>query len=109
MANTTDDTMTDRAELREAEAMVLSNPAIMGGEPCIAGTRVPVYMIGNLTAEVGIDEALDTYPFLGRRRIELALAYVTAYPGVYAPDLSHLDKLKKKGPARRVTMKRIDI
>lgn len=81
----------------------------MGGEPCIAGTRVPVYMISALAAEIGVEETLETYPFLGREKIELALVYAAAHPGRYVQDTSWLKKLKQIGPTRYGTVKRIDV
>jgi uncharacterized protein (DUF433 family) len=95
--------------LRAAERMVVSTHGVMGGEPCIAGTRVPVYMISALAAEVGVEETLETYLFLGRERIELALVYAAAHPGVYVQDVSALRKLKQKGRTRYVTVKRVDV
>lgn len=102
VANDTQNAIPADPRLPDAERIVGSAPAVLGGELCIVGTRVPVYLIGNLAARVGVEEALATYPFLGRRTVELALVYVTAYPGAYAPDESWLLKLRQKAPARRV-------
>ena len=95
--------------LRKAERMVVAKPGTMGGDRCIAGTRVPVYMISALAAQVGVEETLETYPFVGREKIELALVYAAAYPGCYAPDYSWLKKLKQIGPTRYASIKRIDV
>ena len=90
------------AELREAEAIVVSDPAVMDGEPAIAGTRVPVYMIGEIAAELGIDEAHATYPFLTRRMVELALVYVKSVPRPFPPRLPELGR--QNGPTRYGTI-----
>ena len=96
-----------QARLAEAEALVVSDPETMMGEPCITGTRVPVYMIGALAGEHGVDEAHATYPFLTRRQIELALVYVTAKPRRGRPKMTQLPE--PKGPGRRGTAKRLQV
>ena len=50
-------------------AVVVVDPEIMGGEPCFAGTRVPVralldYFEGGET----LDEFLEQYPTVSRRK-----------------------------------------
>jgi uncharacterized protein (DUF433 family) len=46
------------------------------GEPCIAGTRVPVSMIvGSMADGMTFDEILDAFPQLKRESIQAALAY----------------------------------
>jgi uncharacterized protein (DUF433 family) len=66
--------------LHEAEAAVESRAAVMQGEPCIQGTRVPAYVIGAIATARGVDEALATYPSLERRQVELAQLYAKAHP-----------------------------
>jgi uncharacterized protein (DUF433 family) len=66
--------------LAEAEASVVARPGIMQGEPCIRGTRVPVYVVGAIAAAHGVEEALATYPSLQARQIELASLFARAYP-----------------------------
>ncbi len=52
------------------------DPAIMGGKPCIKGTRVTVGTIVGLFAE-GHDErrVLELYPYLKSDEVRQALAY----------------------------------
>jgi uncharacterized protein (DUF433 family) len=93
------------AKLTEAEALVVSDPEVLMGEPCIVGTRVPVYMIAVLVGEHGIDEAHATYPFLTFRQIELSMIYATANPRRGRPKMTTLPEPKE--PARRGTAKRV--
>jgi uncharacterized protein (DUF433 family) len=66
--------------LFEAEEAVTSIPAVMHGEPCIRGTRVPVYMIAGLVKSSGREEAARTYGSLTEKQINLACVYATARP-----------------------------
>lgn len=61
----------------DVERIVL-DPAIMGGKPCIRGTRVTVGTITGLLAS-GADtpEILHLYPYLTVEDIRAALAYAT--------------------------------
>ena len=44
---------------------IVSDPAIMGGVPCVRGTRIPVTTIAGLLAEnVSVADVLDSYPTL---------------------------------------------
>ena len=74
-----------RRRLERAEALVLSDPEVMGGEPCIKGTRVPVYLIGALANAHGISDTHAAYPFLTEEQIELAALYVTEHPDTRRP------------------------
>ena len=52
--------------------IVVSNPRIMSGTPCFAGTRVPVQTLFDyLEAGDPIDEFLDDFPTVSR---EMAVA-----------------------------------
>jgi uncharacterized protein (DUF433 family) len=55
---------------------VVRNPRILGGEPIVEGTRVPVRTIVEATRYVGdIDKIVDGYPMLDRASIESALDF----------------------------------
>jgi uncharacterized protein (DUF433 family) len=61
--------------------MVTSDPAIMGGAPCFAGTRIPVHDIADMLANGDTAEGLAVaYPQLSADRVRLASIYATAYP-----------------------------
>jgi uncharacterized protein (DUF433 family) len=49
---------------------------IMGGVPCVAGTRIPVTtVVGSVANGLAIDEILAEYPQLTREDIQACLAY----------------------------------
>jgi uncharacterized protein (DUF433 family) len=58
-----------------------STPGVCGGEPCIAGTRIPVWVLEQYrrlgTAEV---EMLRDYPGLRAADLVNAWSYVAAHP-----------------------------
>ena len=74
--------------LHEAEAAVVHSSEVLRGEPCIRGTRVPVYMIAKLANTLGVAETLATYPHLTERQVSLAQRFALAHP--------------RKGPPRRI-------
>jgi uncharacterized protein (DUF433 family) len=52
------------------------DPAIMGGKPCVRGTRITVGLIvGMVASEMAYDEILSEYPHLTQEDILQALAY----------------------------------
>lgn len=52
------------------------DPEIHHGEPCIAGTRIPVSTIVKSIAEgMSINEIIDAYPQLHQESIQAALSY----------------------------------
>lgn len=51
-------------------------PGVMGGKPCVRGTRVTVGMlVGEIGAGRSIDELLTDYPYVEREDIMQALRY----------------------------------
>lgn len=67
--------------LRKVQAMVVSDPEIMRGEPVFKGTRVPVELVAEMSADgASVEEILTGYPSLGREQVELASLYVAAFP-----------------------------
>jgi uncharacterized protein (DUF433 family) len=68
-------------DLAEAKAMVATDPEIMGGTPCFAGTRIPVHDIADMVANGDTPAAIaKAYSTLDERRIRLAVVYIAAYP-----------------------------
>lgn len=60
---------------------VKSDPAIRGGEPVFAGTRIPVLMIATkLALGSPKNELLEDYPKLTRDDLDLANLYAGLYP-----------------------------
>jgi uncharacterized protein (DUF433 family) len=55
---------------------VTMDPAVMGGKPCIRGTRVTVGTItGLLASGAEIPEVLELYPYLTDEDVRAALTY----------------------------------
>jgi len=55
---------------------VVRNPRILGGEPTLEGTRVPVRTIVEATRYIGpLDEIVRAYPMLDRSSVEIALDF----------------------------------
>ena len=60
----------------DAFTRITQNPAIMGGKPCIRGTRITVGMIvAQIGAGLTIDQLLGDYPHLQRNDVLEALRY----------------------------------
>ena len=54
------------------------DPQVMGGKPCVRGTRVTVGMITGLVASgASFEEILKLYPYLESEDIKSALTYAT--------------------------------
>jgi uncharacterized protein (DUF433 family) len=67
--------------LRDAEARVVSDPDIRGGEPVVRGTRVPVYMLADLVKQgASTAELLADYPSLTEDGLSAALVYTKVTP-----------------------------
>ena len=58
------------------EGLISQNPEILGGEPCIKGTRISVQLIlENLAAGRTKEQLCYSYPSLSSEAIEAAIAY----------------------------------
>ncbi len=90
-----------------AVAMVDSDPETLMGEPCVKGTRVPVFDIAALAAHVGVDRAHESYPFLSVEQIELAMLFAGAYPRREAPKRTTFPR--PKAPPKIVTVKHLEL
>ena len=56
--------------------LIVSDPKVMMGKPCIAGTRITVELILEaLAAGETIEQILEEYPFLTREGIQAALSF----------------------------------
>lgn len=67
--------------LRKVQAMVVSDPEIMRGAPVFKGTRIPVELVAEMTAQgAKAKDILAGYPALSREQLELAPLYVAAFP-----------------------------
>jgi uncharacterized protein (DUF433 family) len=52
----------------------------MQGEPCVRGTRIPVYVVAAIARAKGRNEAIATYPSLSLAQVELAELFAQAHP-----------------------------
>lgn len=68
-------------DLEAAEALVVRDKAVLGGEPVFKGTRIPVRAVAAMLADgADADDILDGYPRLTRRQLDLASIWVAAHP-----------------------------
>ncbi|MBX3111992.1 MAG: DUF433 domain-containing protein [Fimbriimonadaceae bacterium] len=55
---------------------IVADPQVMGGKPCVRGTRVTVgALVGLLAARREIAEILDMYPYIEEEDVRQALSY----------------------------------
>lgn len=55
---------------------IAMHPEIMGGKPCIRGTRVTVgSIVGQIAAGRTIDQILADFPYIAREDVSEALRY----------------------------------
>jgi uncharacterized protein (DUF433 family) len=60
----------------EAFERITMRPEVMGGKPCIRGTRVTVGLIvGQIAAGETVDQLLIDYPYLAPEDVAEALRY----------------------------------
>ena len=68
--------MTTRARASSVRRRIVRNPKIMGGEPVLEGTRVPVSVIAlTFRLEPSFERLGEAYPMLDRTALEDALAF----------------------------------
>jgi uncharacterized protein (DUF433 family) len=59
---------------------IVSDPAVLGGKPCIKGTRISVEFILELLASgASRDEIVQAYPHLMAEDVEEALRYAAHF------------------------------
>ncbi|MFQ5502446.1 MAG: DUF433 domain-containing protein [Phycisphaerae bacterium] len=59
---------------------IVSNPEILGGKPCVKGTRISVELILELVAGgASRDEVVAAYPHLSAEDVEQALRYAARF------------------------------
>ena len=62
----------------ELSHRIVSDPEICGGEPCVAGTRIPVWVIlSHLASGEDIETILPNFPNLSREDILACLEYAS--------------------------------
>ncbi|HZF08367.1 MAG TPA: DUF433 domain-containing protein [Thermoanaerobaculia bacterium] len=59
---------------------IVSDPTILGGKPCVKGTRISVEFLLELVAEgASREEILRAYPHLAAEDVEQALRYAARF------------------------------
>jgi uncharacterized protein (DUF433 family) len=68
------------ADLADAYAGIETTPGVCGGDPCIRGTRIPVWLLEQ-ARRLGTSEAvlLSSYPTLTAENLSDAWAYVRTH------------------------------
>lgn len=54
---------------------VVCDPDLLGGEPCIRGTRIPVSLIVASLADMPLQDLMLAYPQLSQEDVQAALRY----------------------------------
>lgn len=55
---------------------IVSDPDVLGGKPCVKGTRISVELIlGWLAADWSFEQLLEAYPHISREDVLAALAF----------------------------------
>ncbi len=61
---------------------IVSDPNVLCGKPCIAGTRISVELVlDKLGAGDSVEELLADYPFLTREQVQAALQFTRELRG----------------------------
>ena len=68
--------MIDLGDPMDTLDRIVIDPLVMGGRPCVRGTRVTVgTLVGLLAAGHDIPRLLDLYPYISESDVRQALAY----------------------------------
>jgi len=68
-------------QVEQADALVITDPEILGGIPVFAGTRVPSEVVlGSLAVGIGLERLQESYPFLTEDHIEAAQVFALVHP-----------------------------
>ena len=101
-----DEAAESAGRLAAAEAIVMEDPEVMAGQPCIVDTRIPVHLVAATFEARGFEETDACFPAVSREQIELAVIYANAHP---SPPRKPIDWGKQKGPAVRMTIPRVKL
>jgi uncharacterized protein (DUF433 family) len=69
--------MNAKGENKAMNDRIVSNPKVLGGKPCVRGTRIPVYMVLELVeAGISFDQIRTKYyPQLSEEDVKACVAY----------------------------------
>ena len=69
-----------------ADGYIVEDEGIMGGTPCIRGTRMTVYsVLGRVDHGDSVDEIAEENPDIPREALEAAIVHARAHPLVVRP------------------------
>lgn len=67
--------------------LILEDPEIMGGTPCIKGTRITVYAVAaRIQGGDGLDGVLADYPYITAEQVKAAVEFAVRVPFEEDPD-----------------------
>ncbi|MGD0302828.1 MAG: DUF433 domain-containing protein [Bryobacteraceae bacterium] len=90
---------TQLKQLARIEDAIVSDPDIMHGTPVFKGTRIPVDLVADMLADgATVEEILEGYPSLNKKRIAMAPLYMRAFPRRGRPSRR---PWQSKGPSGR--------
>ncbi len=70
---------TQKMDAVSTSQVVCSDPEVHGGDPCFAGTRVPVDLLfGYLESGDTIESFLDNHPTVSRHQVDILLGELRA-------------------------------
>lgn len=90
--------------LARARAAVVKDPEIVGGEPVLKGTRMPVFMVADMrSAGMALDCILAEYPSLTAELVEFAVVYAAKHqrPELTGPSWRNQPPLRTSIVSRR--------
>lgn len=93
--------------LHNAESAVDVDESVLGGEPCLKGTRIPVYAVAEMVNSSGLSAVKLAYSGLSAPQIEAARMYAHAHPRRGRPKridaiLSKLKPVRSKSVAMAI-------
>jgi uncharacterized protein (DUF433 family) len=75
------DAMVRARAVDNAEQLVTKDAEVMGGQPCFAGTRVPIAtVLASVDKGVSRERLQASYPFLTEAHVEAARVYQQIHP-----------------------------
>ena len=67
--------------------LILEDPEIMGGTPCIKGTRITVYAVAaRIRGGDGLEAVLGDYPYITAEQVKAAVEFAVRVPFEEDPD-----------------------
>jgi uncharacterized protein (DUF433 family) len=98
-----DDAAARAKEVDLADMLVTTDPEVMGGAPCFAGTRVPIdYVLASLDEGESLERLRASYSFLTEAHIDAARVYLLVRPRRGRPR-----KLSDRSPSMKPRMSKI--